>query len=302
MIKSHATEYLIDEQPIEENTLVKKVETIVLPILEQKTNYTKQIWDEIDQDMKNGFSSLGNELQIHWIKRIILQIYWKYISRVMIRAAKKGSSIEVIEHKLGAVIKTLFKDDTVKLPYLRNRAKRSLDRIQKFIQGTSVLDLGCGDGMLLKLLHQKYDVLGVDITDYRSDENKQLPFLLNSEGSSLNLKNKSYDNTILWTVLHHSNDPTFLLQEAIRVTKRRIIIIEGYVDDPRIYQINCFLDWFANRPGKNEDVNVPLNFKTTEKWKNLFRDFSCKLIYEEYLGIEKTVPERHSLFVLEPPL
>ena len=267
MIKPQVTEYTFDNQSIEENDLVKKVESIVLPILLQKTEYTKQIWDEIDQDMRNGFSSLTTELQLNWFKRILLQLYWKYISRVMVRGAKRGDSLEMIEQRVGMVIHTLFRNDTVKLPCLRNRARRSLHRVQKFFQGASVLDLGCGDGMLLNLLHERYDTLGVDVIDYRSDENKHLPFLHNHEGSLLNLKNKSFDNTILWTVLHHSDNPIHLLQEAIRVTRQRIIIVEGYVDDPQVYQINCFLDWFTNRPGKAEAVNVPLNFRTIEWWR-----------------------------------
>jgi SAM-dependent methyltransferase len=295
------SEHSSGKQIIEENITANRAESIVLPILLQETEYSKQIWHTIDHDMKTGFANLADELQLNWIKKMLLQLYWKYISRVMIRGAKRGHTLEMIEQKVSGVIQTLFRNDTVKLPYLRNRAIRSLNRVQKFLYGTSVLDLGCGDGMLLKLLNEKYDVLGVDVTDYRYDENKYLPFLQNVEGSLLKLKNKSFDNTILWTVLHHSDNPILLLKEAIRVTRYRIIIVEGYIDDPQIYQVNCFLDWFANRPGKGETVNVPLNFHTTAWWRQQFRDLGCRKIHEKYLGIdEKTAPERHTLFVLEP--
>lgn len=282
---------------------IKKAEAMVLPILRQDNESMKKIWQQINIDMKKGFEYLAIELEFNSFKSVFLKLYWWYISRLMVNDAKKGKSLLEIEIRLAKLIETLFKNENVKLPYQRARAQRSYKKIKSNLIGNSVLDLGCGDGMLLKILNQSFDALGIDVIDYRSKENKFLPFANYSEGGIIDLPDKCVDNTILWTVLHHSDNPIHLLNEAERITRHRIVLVEGYANDPHVHQINCFFDWFANRPGKNIDVNVPYNFKTTEEWKSLFNKLGCKLIKEEYLGVdEPVVPERHVLFIIEPDM
>lgn len=173
------------------------------------------------------------------------------------------------------------------------------------ILGNRILDLGCGDGMLLNRIFQQNSRIGskiehfephmsitpnyirVDVENYIAKENKDLSFVSYSEAHILPFDNRIMDTTILWTVLHHATDPEFLLKEAIRVTNKRIIIVEGYIEDQETYILNYFLDWFFNRPGKGINVNLPLNYKTVQQWKKIFENLDCKLVRIDHVGIDE---------------
>ncbi len=56
------------------------------------------------------------------------------------------------------------------------------------------------------------------------------------------LANHAVDTTILYTVLHHASDPLQLLKEATRITKTRLVIVEGYIEEEDKRMTNIFFD------------------------------------------------------------
>lgn len=123
-----------------------------------------------------------------------------------------------------------------------------------FDKEISVLDLGCGDGLLLSLLEEKGIIgKGLDISDEAIaktknkgfeasvfDFSKRLPFLDNS-----------FDIVISLDVLEHLYNPEGLLKEASRVSKGSIIIgVPNFNSLPARLQVFLGLVPENNRPKK----------------------------------------------------
>jgi SAM-dependent methyltransferase len=271
---------------------------LALDILRQESREYTDLWTQIDHEMKFAMTELGNELGLGLLRKGFLSMYWWYVSRKMVNMAQEGASLEEIENTVGEITQKIS-NDAVKLPFLRNRAERSLLRIRPWIQGKRVLDFGCGDGMLASKLGEKYHTVCADVEDLRAEENREIPFFRVGQEGIGTLP--QVDTTILWTVLHHCDDPELIVRQITEITSSRIIIVEGYADNSAILKKNCFYDWYLNRPGKGQDVNVPLQYRTSKRWRELFEEVGWKLVHQQYLGVdEPIVPERHVLFVIEP--
>ncbi len=215
---------------------------------------------------------------------------------------------------------------------LRGRAETIFGQIRNHIVGDRVLDLGCGDGQVGRLIADRLGkrVWMADIVDYQAsglaEEGRQgsapvakqagqeigltanimsynanQPSFRLFNGRTLPFPDKSMDSTLALTVLHHADDPLRVLRESMRVTRKRVLVIESIYLDETDRQANIFQDWFYNRV-LHEGVNVPLNFQSPEGWKKTFQRHGLKIVESLDLGVDQpTVPEHHWLYVLDVP-
>lgn len=104
---------------------------------------------------------------------------------------------------------------------LREQAEALADHLGL---GDSVLDVGCGTGLLSVYLRDLYGVVptGIDVKDFRTTDIAFAEF----DGTSIPFPDKSFDHVILSEVLHHSHDPVGLIAACHRVARRRIIVFE----------------------------------------------------------------------------
>jgi SAM-dependent methyltransferase len=224
--------------------------------------------------------------------------------------AHRFRSMLEFEHYLGGYVRSSLSLGRLRKA-LDERASRILKEISGSITGDSILDIGCGDGMVPHLIDSKaYKIQLMDVVKY-VDERVCLPFSFEIEDSW------SFDTTLLLTVLHHTDDPLALLRSAINVTRKRLIILERVVgmsasdssewtnsplyglcfDDQIRYAV--FVDWFYNRV-LHSDVPVPYNFTSPSSWRRIFRDLGLRVSVEFDLGVDQPlVPEHHYLFVLD---
>jgi SAM-dependent methyltransferase len=222
---------------------------------------------------------------------------WFVMSR-MRAAARHGQSLRQIE----AMLRPRFKRVLNQSEYYaaqKKRAANAYERIKDYLAGEHLLDLGSGPGLIAQTIHERagMQVTLADVIDYSMTD---LPTVIISEGGCIPLKDRSVDTTLIYVVLHHADDPLQLLDEAVRVTRTRIVIMEGYVDDEATYLVNCFFDWFLNRIVQGRDINMPLNFHTTAEWHQIFAGRNLRVAREELVGIDEPMaPESHVLFVLE---
>ena len=211
---------------------------------------------------------------------------------------------------------------------LAERAGIMYGQIQPHLLSGSVLDLGCGDARLALLLAQ--DGFALQLSDvYKNPYVAQtgLPFQLLGQSEALPFNDSQFDNTLLLTVLHHSNNPLQVMQEAHRITRPggRVIVIESVygVNDQKLSatrhsqvnqflaltqeqqrRVNIFFDHFYNRvihysSDPTQKVNVPFNFNTPDRWKQLFEQTGLKQEQVIFLGIDQpAVPEYHTLHLL----
>ena len=105
-----------------------------------------------------------------------------------------------------------------------------LDMVEK---NSHVLDLGCGDGTLLKLLKQEKNVTGsgIEISQDKIIEclSKGLSAVQGNIDEGLRqFKSKSYDYVILNQTLQSTNNPQYVLDEMLRVGKKCIVSFPNF--------------------------------------------------------------------------
>lgn len=105
---------------------------------------------------------------------------------------------------------------------------RHAETIKMVEKGQKVLDIACGDGLLLRALAQKGALVsGVDISEegVRKCKEKGLDVsVVDIATESLPFPDQTFDTVIMLDVLEHLYVPQELLGEATRVSKKYIII------------------------------------------------------------------------------
>ncbi|SDG85281.1 class I SAM-dependent methyltransferase [Psychroflexus sediminis] len=105
----------------------------------------------------------------------------------------------------------------------RNASKAKL--IGDFLnQSKTIVDVGTVSGGLANYLSQhNFEITAVDITD-KTVYRDITPIVY--DGYRLPLENESFDASMLITVLHHCPNPEQVFDEAVRVSKKKIIVLE----------------------------------------------------------------------------
>ena len=96
------------------------------------------------------------------------------------------------------------------------------------VKDGSVLDIGCGDGLLMEKLRdiKGLEVGGVDISSTAVDicKGRGLECIKADITESLPFKDNSFDNVLLIDVLEHLFQPAEVLREANRISRKYIYI------------------------------------------------------------------------------
>ncbi|MEX0991814.1 MAG: class I SAM-dependent methyltransferase [Actinomycetota bacterium] len=168
--------------------------------------------------------------------------------------------------------------------------------------GQTLLDLGAGTGFMARWLRDRTGVAPTtcDVVEY-GNRDRSIPFVLQDDPFRVPVEDSSFDVVLLMFVFHHIEsfeDQFRLLDEAIRVARRRVIITE---DTPRTRTDRLFntgWDWLLNwRHG----VPTPFTFRGVDEWTQVFkeRDLSLTAVetYRPMWPTLKSYP--HTLFVLD---
>lgn len=160
-----------------------------------------------------------------------------------------------------------------------------------------VLDLGCGEGYLGEWIRQdrQAEVSLADVVDFNRT---QMPFL-RYDGHRLPFPDDAFDVTVLSFVLHHCENQTQVFHEAVRVTRKRILIIESVYQTEWDLRQLTFLDTLANRlrsGGLMKHQEAFLHFRTVADWYKFFNQFPVRLLDTTQSGL---FLHQQAFFVLE---
>jgi SAM-dependent methyltransferase len=151
-----------------------------------------------------------------------------------------------------------------------------------FPQNASVLDVGCGDGLLSHLINQARPDLKISGIDVFTRKESYIP-VTTFDGRTLPSPAKSIDVVLFVDVLHHTEDPMILLREAARVARQAIIIKDHTRNGALAYSTLKFMDDVAN---KRYGVALPHNYLPEEEWRKNFLALDLKIVtWKKKLGL-----------------
>jgi ubiquinone/menaquinone biosynthesis C-methylase UbiE len=108
------------------------------------------------------------------------------------------------------------------------REETIVENTKPFLRrGQSVVEIGAGNGLVAQMLH---DATGADFTllDVVDYNRSKLPMHI-FDGTHLPFKDDEFDLAMLVFVLHHNPDPRPVMEQALRVARQGVIVVENDV-------------------------------------------------------------------------
>ncbi|GAB5522542.1 MAG: hypothetical protein Roseis2KO_04140 [Roseivirga sp.] len=123
-------------------------------------------------------------------------------------------------------------------------ARQKFGRIKPVLSpGAGILDIGSGYGTVTEVLKSNgFEVTAVDVED-QSVRPELKPMVC--DGAALPFPSRSFDFSLLLTVLHHTPEPAKVLSEAARVAEKVLVIEDVYSNKLQQY-LTYFTDSLLN--------------------------------------------------------
>ncbi len=185
-----------------------------------------------------------------------------------------------------------------------NFKKNNLGIIKKInkLKGTSVLDVGCGNGNMLSYLSKKFKKFGIDIDDNAIKNSQKYGVIFKKDLNRKITLPKKYDIIIIYHVIEHLKEPIKFLNNILKYLKKGGYIVLGTPD---------FDSAMARMYGNNFRMlhdKTHISLFTFESLCRLFRFMKLKIIEVDFPYFETTYfnkKEMNKLFskkkIISPP-
>ena len=160
--------------------------------------------------------------------------------------------------------------------FFRSKAEHLVSRVRKFLSPEDkIIDLGAGIGLISMLFkNDQFDITPVDVQN-KSLYKSVCPILY--DGKKLPFPDDSFDACFLLAVLHHTQDPEEILNEAKRVA-RKAIILEDIYSNRAQKGFTYLMDSLLNM----EFFSHPRSNRTDNEWSKTFQRLGFTLKKSEY--------------------
>lgn len=152
---------------------------------------------------------------------------------------------------------------------MASRATRIATVVSEFPIGEcSILDVGSGNGNLAFAIMQMrpdIQIQGMDVLLWPSQKIPTTRF----DGKTIPARDGEWDYCLVSDVLHHCDEPSELLAELKRVSRKGIIIKDHIAASEYDHAILSFMDWFGNR---GHGVRLTYKYWSWQRWRAEFSD------------------------------
>jgi ubiquinone/menaquinone biosynthesis C-methylase UbiE len=148
---------------------------------------------------------------------------------------------------------------------------RRVDSLLRNLKGlipenSSVLDVGCGDGLLASLIQEQVPGSSLQGIDVLIRPDTKIP-IAEFDGITIPMEDNSVDVVMMVDVLHHTDDPEIMVREAKRVARKWFVIKDHTRNGLLAYSTLRFMDWVGNA---HHGVALPYNYLSKQEWLSLF--------------------------------
>jgi SAM-dependent methyltransferase len=159
--------------------------------------------------------------------------------------------------------------------YVHNRRVRVLARELSMLLPADgrILDVGCGDGLLASLIQQDKPNALVTGIDVMVRPETYIP-VERFDGRTIPFADGSFDAVMLVDVLHHTEAPAMLLQEAARVASDSVMVKDHTRDGVAAEATLRFMDRIGNR---RHNVALPHNYWPKRRWLDTFAELNLRI-------------------------
>lgn len=140
-----------------------------------------------------------------------------------------------------------------------------------------VADVGSGDGAVAVQILARRPRLRIEGYDVMARPHAAIP-VREFDGHRLPLDDRSVDAVILVDVLHHCDSPGDMLAEALRVSRRLILIKDHRLGHPAARAMLTAMDWVGNRP---HGVVLPFNYWGEPRWRETWDRLGLRVLHYE---------------------
>lgn len=178
---------------------------------------------------------------------------------------------------------------------LYNRAQHNFTFIEPHILGQNILDVGSAEGWTGRFITQHKPDCSVQLLDVTDLNQTNLPLTL-YDGNNFPFQDNAFDTSLLLLILHHCDDPDRVLEEALRVTRKRLIVTESVYHHMLGRAVLFCADNIVNSLRSNAKMATGLKFRTPAQWEQKFAEFGLSIHHKEWIsrGFHK-----HILYVLD---
>lgn len=142
--------------------------------------------------------------------------------------------------------------------------------------GASVLDVGCGDGLITgSIMKSRPDIIITGL-DVMARPEAGVPVRV-FDGVTIPYGDKSSDAVIFVDTIHHAAEQEKLIMEAARIARKAVIVKDHLLDGFMAGQTLRFMDRVGNR---RHGVDIPYRYWTEAKWRSVFDE--AGLVVEQW--------------------
>ncbi len=166
-------------------------------------------------------------------------------------------------------------------------------------QAHSLLDIGVGPGLALQHIKHQNSYLaleGVDVRDLRVPE-VDIPLQV-YDGDTLPFTENRFDISLLFYVLHHCHSPHRVLDEAIRVTGQKLIIIEEFTL-PGADETSLDLTERQSHRALNIPPDLPYQLFDKPQFEAMLQERNLIELEQHLLPSKTTRPIQKYLYIVE---